>query len=69
MMSAESQNRLREIDVLNFEHTSLAVVEKSKKQKRRKKCKNWRDNVIVAQWIIICILAALVYIAQAGPFW
>lgn len=69
MMSAESQNKLREIDVLNFEHTSLAVVEKHKNQKRRKKRNNWRDNVIVAQWIIICILAALVYIAQAGPIW
>lgn len=69
MMSAESQNRLREIDVLNFEHTSLAVIEKPKNQKRRKKRNNWRDNVIVAQWIIICILSALVYIAQAGPIW
>lgn len=69
MMSAESQNKLREIDVLNFEHTSLTVAEKPKNQKRRKKCKNWRDNIIVAQWIIICVLAALVYIAQAGPIW
>lgn len=57
------------IDVLNFEHTSLVVAEKPKNQKRRKKCKNWRDNIIVAQWIIICVLAALVYIAQAGPIW
>lgn len=67
MMSAESQNRLREIDVLNFEHTSLAVIEKPKNQKRRKKRNNWRDNVIVAQWIIICILAVMNYILQVGP--
>ena len=67
MMSAESQNRLREIDVLNFEHTSLAVADKPKNQRRRKKRNNWRDNVIVAQWIIICILAVMNYILQVGP--
>lgn len=55
------------IDVLNFEHTSLVVAEKPKNQKRRKKCKNWRDNIIVAQWIIICILAVMNYILQVGP--
>lgn len=67
MMSAESQDRLREIDVLNFEHTSLAVADKPKNQRRRKKRNNWRDNVIVAQWIIICILAVMNYILQVGP--
>lgn len=66
MMSAESQDRLREIDVLNFEHTSLAVADKPKNQRRRKKRNNWRDNVIVAQWIIICILAVMNYILQVG---
>lgn len=59
-----------EIDVLHFEHTSLSVPGKSKTYSRRKSRKNDRKSaIIVAQWFVICALAILLYIAQAGPIW
>ena len=36
MMSAESQNRLRQIDVLNFEHTAIVPVCEAKPKRKKK---------------------------------
>lgn len=59
-----------EIDVLQFEHTSLSIPEKPKTYSHRKSRKNDRKSaIIVAQWFVICALSILLYIAQAGPIW
>lgn len=35
--------------------------------RKRKRRADYRDKVIVAQWMIIAVFAVLTYILQAGP--
>ena len=35
--------------------------------RKRKRRSDYRDKVIVAQWMVIAAFAVLVYILQAGP--
>lgn len=60
-----------EIDVLKFEHTSLAVTDEptAPVSRRKKHRADYRDKIIVIQWFLICALAVWGYIAQAGPIW
>lgn len=45
----------------------LISVERLKKERPAKKSPDYKDKVIVAQWMVIAAFAVLVYILQAGP--
>lgn len=60
-----------ELDLISVERTSLMPAENPKRVDpapiRRKHTVDYRDKVIVAQWMIIAVFAVLTYILQAGP--
>lgn len=60
-----------ELDVIDIKHTSLVPASKPKRVDpapiRRKHTVDYRDKVIVVQWMIIAAFAVLVYILKAGP--
>lgn len=66
MMSAESQNRLREIDVLNFEHTAIVPVCEAKPKRKKKPGMKFEHKLIIGQWFVIGALAVMNYILQVG---
>ena len=60
-----------ELDLIPVERTSLMPAEKPKRVDpapiRRKHTVDYRDKVIVTQWMIIAAFAVLTYILQVGP--
>ena len=60
-----------ELDLIPVERASLMPAKEPERAdpepNRRKHTVDYRDKVIVTQWMIIAAFAVLVYIMQAGP--
>lgn len=67
---SDMRELIPELDLIPVERTSLMPAEEPKcvdpEPNRRKHTVDYRDKVIVAQWMIIAAFAVLTYILQAG---
>ena len=68
---SDMRELIPELDLIPVERASLMPAKETERAdpepNRRKHTVDYRDKVIVVQWMIIAAFAVLVYILQAGP--